>query len=117
MALVVLLQRGPLGVEGRGKGDGHESDGDAGMVRKERNLPCAATARPGTRRACMTEPAKRYSCTRGWHSAGDTDDMGSRPIALVGGYPAPPCASCSSSFPVRLKRSGRLGHFHNTGSS
>lgn len=48
-----------------------------GRFGKERNLPGSAIECPGMRRACVTEPATRYSCARGWHSAGDTDDMGS----------------------------------------
>lgn len=47
-----------------------------GECGKERNLPRAATARPGVRRACMMEPPTRYSCARGWHSADDLDDIG-----------------------------------------
>ncbi len=46
-----------------------------GRFGKERNLPGSAFECPDMRRACVTEPAPRYSCARGWHSADDTDDM------------------------------------------
>lgn len=42
---------------------------------KERNLPGSAVACRGVRRACVTEPAPRYSGARGWHCA---DDLNSR---------------------------------------
>lgn len=47
-----------------------------GRLGKERNLAGSAVECLGMRRACVTEAATRYSCARGWHSAGDTDDMG-----------------------------------------
>lgn len=46
-----------------------------GRCGKERNLPGSAVECPGMRWACVTEPATRYSCARGWHSSDDTDGM------------------------------------------
>lgn len=47
-----------------------------GRFGKERNLPGSAVECPGMRRACVTEPATRYSCARGWHSTDDIDYIG-----------------------------------------
>jgi hypothetical protein len=44
-----------------------------GRCGKERNLPGSAAERPGMCRACVTEPARRYSCARRWHAADDMD--------------------------------------------
>lgn len=46
-----------------------------GRYGKERNLPGSGVECPGMRWACVPEPAKRYSCARGWHSVGDPNDM------------------------------------------
>lgn len=46
-----------------------------GRFGKERNLPGSAIEYPGMRQACVAEAATRYSCARGWHSAGNTDRM------------------------------------------
>lgn len=44
---------------------------------KERNLPGSGVECLGMRWACVAEAAARYSCARGWHPAGDPDDMSS----------------------------------------
>ena len=51
---------------------------------KERNLPGSDVECPGMRRACVTEPATRYSCARGWHSSDDTDGMSVAWAAMSG---------------------------------
>lgn len=54
-----------------------------GRFGKERNLPGSAVECRGLRRACVTEPATRYSCARGWHSSGDLDAMCHRGILVM----------------------------------
>lgn len=54
-----------------------------GRCGKERNLPGSDVECPGMRRACVTEPATRYSRASGWHSAEDRRDMvGAPPYRL-----------------------------------
>ena len=56
-----------------------------GRCWRERSPPVSAIECLCMRRACAREPAKRYSCARRWHCAGDTDDMCGRSMALVSG--------------------------------